>query len=164
MLEETASVISIEKDHAKVALIRSEACGNCSAKHICHPTSEKMMEMDVLNTAGAHPGDRVIISLPAADLLKASATAYLMPAVTAVAGGAIGWKRTGTDIGAIVGCAAGLVLGLVLLFLIDKRNKLPEPFISIRHVTVAVCAPGTDAYREIELRKGVRISPSAFTL
>lgn len=130
MLEETASVVTVDKDHAKVSLIRSEACGACCAKHICHPSSEKTMEMNVLNTAGAHPGDRVIISLPASDLLKASATAYLMPAVTAVAGGAVGWQRTGTDIGAIIGCAAGLVFGLVLLFFIDKRKKLPEPFIS----------------------------------
>jgi len=130
MLEETASVVTIEKDYARVALIRSEACGDCCAKHICHPSSEKTMEMKVLNTAGAHPGDRVIISLPAADLLKASATAYLMPAVAAVAGGAIGWTRTGSDTGAIIGCAAGLLLGLVLLFLLDKGKKVPEPFIS----------------------------------
>jgi len=130
MLEETASVITIEKDHAKVALVRSEACGACAARNICHPSSTKTMEMMVLNTAGAHPGDKVIISLPPSELLKASATAYLMPTVTAVAGAAIGWSRTGQDSGAIIGCAAGLALGLGLLFFLDKRHKIPEPFIS----------------------------------
>ena len=83
MLEETASVVSVEGSLAKVSLTRSEACGSCSAKNMCHPTGEKSMEMDVLNSAGAHPGDRVVISLPPAELLKASAAAYMVPAVAA---------------------------------------------------------------------------------
>jgi sigma-E factor negative regulatory protein RseC len=130
MLEETASVLSVEGDLAKVTLTRSEACGSCSAKSMCHPTGEKSMIMEVLNSAGAEPGDRVIISLPPAELLKASATAYMMPAVAAVAGGAIGWKKTGTDIGAIIGCLAGLILATIWLIIQSKRKSGPVPFIS----------------------------------
>ena len=130
MLEETASVIATEGNRARVTLTRSEACGACSAQHICHPTSSKTMEMEVLNTAGAQAGDKVIISLPPEELLKASASAYLMPAVAAVAGAAIGWSRSGTDIGAIIGCAAGLALAFTWLFVLDRKGNAPAPFIS----------------------------------
>jgi sigma-E factor negative regulatory protein RseC len=130
MLEETGSVVAIEGDQARVTLVRSEACGSCSAKHICHPTSSKTMEMEVLNKAGAKPGDKVIISLPAEELLKASTSAYLMPAMAAVAGAAIGWNRSGTDAGAIIGCAVGLVLAFAWLFIFQRKRKGPGPFIS----------------------------------
>jgi sigma-E factor negative regulatory protein RseC len=130
MLEESASVVSVEGNLARVSLTRSEACGSCSAKNMCHPTGEKSMEMEVLNSAGAQPGDRVIISLPPGDLLKASATAYMLPAIAAVAGGAIGWKKTGTDIGAIIGCLAGLILATIWLFIQSRRKAGPVPFIS----------------------------------
>jgi sigma-E factor negative regulatory protein RseC len=130
MLEETASVIAIEDGHARVTLTRSEACGACSAKNMCHPTGEKSMVMDVLNPAGAQPGDKVVISLPPSELLKASASAYMLPAVAAVAGGAIGWSKTGTDAGAIIGCTIGLVLASVWLFVQSKRKTGPVPFIS----------------------------------
>ena len=130
MLEETASVIAINGNRARVTLTRSEACGACSAKHICHPASSKTMEMEVFNTAGAHPGDTVIISLPPEELLKASASVYLMPAVAAVAGAAIGWSRYGTDTGAIIGCVTGLALAFTLLFFLDRRGRAPAPFIS----------------------------------
>ena len=130
MLEETASVVSVEGDHARVTLTRSEACGQCSARNMCHPTGEKIMEMDVLNSAGAEPGDRVVISLPPLDLLKASASAYMLPAVAAVVGGAIGWSRTGTDAGAITGCLIGLTAAFTWLFVHSKRKKGPIPFIS----------------------------------
>ena len=130
MLEETASVESVDGNLAKVTLTRSEACGSCSAKNMCHPTGEKSMTMEVLNSAGAKPGDKVIISLPPAELLKASAAAYMMPAIAAVAGGAIGWKKTGTDTGAIIGCLAGLILATIWLFIQSRRKAGPVPFIS----------------------------------
>ncbi len=130
MLEETASVVSLEGDRAKVVLVRSDACGSCSAKNMCHPSSGQTMEMAVLNSAGARPGDRVIVSLPPGELLKASATAYLLPAVAAVAGGAVGWSRTGTDPGAIVGSVIGLAAATIYLFWQGRKERGAIPFIS----------------------------------
>ena len=130
MLEETASVVSTRGDRATVALVRSDACGGCSAKQMCHPSSGDTMQMEVRNIAGAHPGDKVIVSLPPGDLLKASATAYLMPAVAAVAGGAIGWSRYGTDGAAIVGTLIGFGLATLYLFLQGRKNRDAIPFIS----------------------------------
>lgn len=130
MLEETASVVSLEGDRAKVVLVRSDACGACAAKDMCHPSSGETMEMVVLNSAGAAPGDRVIVALPPGELLKASASAYLMPAVAAVVGGAIGWSRTGTDPGAIVGSVIGLAAATIYLFWQGRKIGGVIPFIS----------------------------------
>ncbi len=130
MLEETASVVSLDGDRATVVILRSDACGGCSAKNMCHPSSGDMMQMQVKNPVGAHPGDKVVISLPPADLLKASATAYLMPAVAAVVGGAIGWSRFGSDGAAIAGTAIGFTLATLYLFWQGKKNKDSIPFIS----------------------------------
>jgi positive regulator of sigma E activity len=130
MLEETASVVALKGDIATVVLVRSDACGGCAARHMCHPSSGDAMQMEVKNVAGAHPGDKVVISLPPDELLKASATAYLMPAVTAVVGGAIGWSRYGTDGAAIVGTLVGFALATVYLFWHGKKNRDSVPFIS----------------------------------
>jgi len=130
MLEETASVVSLKGDRAIVALVRSDACGGCSAKHMCHPSSGDAMQMEVRNLADAHPGDKVIISLPSKELLKASATAYLMPAVAAVAGGAVGWSRYGTDGAAIVGTVIGFALATLYLFWQGRKDRDSIPFIS----------------------------------
>jgi hypothetical protein len=64
MLEETAMVVSISQGHAMVALVRSEACGDCAAKSMCNPVSDNTMQMEVENPVGAKPGERVIIELP----------------------------------------------------------------------------------------------------
>jgi positive regulator of sigma E activity len=88
------------------------------------------MRMEVKNLAGAHPGDKVVVSLPPGELLKASATAYLMPAVVAVAGGAVGWSRYGTDGAAIIGTVIGLALAALYLFWQGKNNRDSIPFIS----------------------------------
>ncbi len=130
MLEETASVVSLDGDRATVVLVRSDACGGCSAKHMCHPSSGDTMRMEVRNLTDAHPGDKVVVSLPAGELLKASATAYLMPAVAAVAGGAVGWSRYGTDGAAIVGTVIGFALATLYLLWQGRKDRDSIPFIS----------------------------------
>ena len=126
MLEETGKVISISSGRAEVALVRSEACGNCAAKSMCHPTSEgSTMRMEVENPLGARPGERVIISLPPEALLKATTMAYLLPAIAMVAGAAVGWSRTGTDMGSLAGMVAGLTASSLYLFIYSRRKKVP---------------------------------------
>ena len=88
------------------------------------------MQMEVKNLADAHPGDKVVVSLPPEELLKASAAAYLMPAVLAVMGGAIGWSRYGTDGAAITGTVIGFALATVYLYWQGRRKKDSIPFIS----------------------------------
>ena len=131
MLEETAKVVKVTEGRATVSLVRSEACGSCSAKSMCHPSSGETMQMEVGNPVGARPGETVVVSLPPEILLKASAIAYMFPAVLMITGGAMGWSRTGTDAGAMAGAAAGLALSFLVLFLHGRRKTGTEmPVIS----------------------------------
>ncbi|NOY87708.1 MAG: SoxR reducing system RseC family protein [Deltaproteobacteria bacterium] len=123
MLEETAKVLAVTGGRARVALIRTAACGDCGAKSMCHPTSETSMEMEVNNPADAQPGQKVIVSLPAEALLKASAAAYLLPASLMVAGSAIGWYLLGTDMGAVIGAVSGFVGASMLLLKFSAGRK-----------------------------------------
>ncbi len=123
MLEEQAQVVSVAGTRAKVAMVRSDACGECAAKDMCHSTSENTMEMEVDNPAGAHPGDRVIISLSARDLLKATTMIYMFPAFVMVAGASVGWFKTGTDIGAMAGAAIGFTVSFLFLFFYSRRGS-----------------------------------------
>ena len=123
MLEETAMVVSVTRGRATVSLVRSEACGDCAAKNMCHPSSDGTMQMEVDNPIGAKPGERVIIALAPSVLLKASTLAYLFPATVMVAGAAIGWSRTGTDMGALFGALIGFTVSSLYLFVYSRVKK-----------------------------------------
>jgi sigma-E factor negative regulatory protein RseC len=123
MLKESAMVMSVSTGKARVALVRSEACGDCAAKSMCNPTSGNVNVMEVGNPVEARPGERVLITLPSGDLLKATALVYLLPAAAMVAGAAAGWLRAGTDLGAMAGALAGIAAASGFLFLYDRKEK-----------------------------------------
>ncbi len=123
MLEETAQVISVAGSRAKVSMVRTEACGECGAKDFCNPSSDNTMEMEVDNPVGAHTGDRVIISLSARDLLKATTLTYMFPAFVMVAGASVGWSKTGTDMGAMAGAAIGFTVSFLFVFFYSRRGS-----------------------------------------
>jgi sigma-E factor negative regulatory protein RseC len=131
MLKETAMVVSTSDTRAKVAIVRSEACGSCPAKSICSAASGNINVLEVGNPVKARPGERVLITLPPGDLLKASALVYLLPAAVMVAGATAGWLRSGTDLGAIVGALSGLAAASLFLVLRDRNEKANKgPMIS----------------------------------
>lgn len=123
MMEEKAQVLSVEGHRAKVAMVRSEACGECGAKDLCHPTTGTTMQMEVENPIAAHPGDRVIITLPASSLLKATTLTYMFPAFLMVAGAAVGWSRTGTDMGALIGTGVGFAGSFLFVYYYSRSGK-----------------------------------------
>ena len=125
MLEETGMVVSVSSGRAKVALVRSEACGDCAAKSMCHPTSEGLREMEVANPMGAKPGEKVIITLPPDVLLKATTLAYLFPATLMVVGATVGWSLKGTDMGALFGALAGLAASSLYIYIHGRMKKAP---------------------------------------
>jgi hypothetical protein len=53
-----------------------------------------------------------------------------MPAVAAVAGGAVGWSRYGTDGAAIVGTVIGFALATLYLLWQGRKDRDSIPFIS----------------------------------
>jgi len=126
MLEETGMVVSVSSGLAKVALVKSDACGDCAAKSMCHSTSEGLREMEVANPMGAKPGEKVVITLAPAALLKATTLAYLFPATFMVVGATMGWSLKGTDMGALFGALAGLVVSSLYIYIHGKLKKSPQ--------------------------------------
>ena len=131
MLKETALVVSTSHGQAKVAIVRSEACGNCPAKSMCSAASGNINVLEVRNPVEARPGEKVIIELQPEALVKATAMVYLLPATAMVAGATAGWLQTGSDPGAMFGALAGLGLATLFLFLHGRiGNASKGPIIS----------------------------------
>ena len=124
MLKETATVVSTSAKRAKVAIVRSEACGNCPAKSMCSTASGDINVLEVRNTVKARPGEKVIIELAPEALVKATSMVYLAPATAMVAGATVGWLPTGTDVGAMIGALAGLAIAFLSLFWHGRRGKV----------------------------------------
>ncbi len=123
MLKETAMVVSTSANKAKVAIVRSEACGNCPAKSMCNTASGNLNILEVGNPVHARPGQRVLIELRPEALLKATTLVYLVPATAMVAGATTGWLQTGTDMGAMIGALGGFLITSMFLFLHSRKNR-----------------------------------------
>lgn len=126
MLEETGIVVSVSPGRAKVALVRSEACGNCAAKSMCHSTSEHLREIEVANPIEAKRGEKVVITLSPEALLKATLLAYLFPSTLMVAGAAVGWFLKGTDLWSLFGALAGLTVSSTYIYMRGRRKKTTQ--------------------------------------
>jgi sigma-E factor negative regulatory protein RseC len=123
MLKETAKVVSTSHGRAKVAITRSEACGNCPAKSMCSTASGNINVLEVRNSVEARAGQTVIIELQPETLVKATAMVYLLPAVAMVTGTTVGWLKTGSDPGAMIGALVGLIAASCFLFWHGRREK-----------------------------------------
>ncbi|MCJ7499611.1 SoxR reducing system RseC family protein, partial [bacterium] len=123
MLKETATVVSTSPGQAKVAIVRSEACGNCPSKSMCSTASGNINVLEVRNPVEAKPGQKVIVELGPAALVKATAMVYLLPATAMVTGATAGWLQSGSDLGAMAGALAGFAAASLFLFLHSRREK-----------------------------------------
>jgi sigma-E factor negative regulatory protein RseC len=87
--------------------------------------------LEVRNPVEAKPGEKVIIEVQPAALVKAATLVYLLPATVMLGGATVGWLRTGTDLGAIIGAVSGLVISaLILFFHVDRKERGNGPTIS----------------------------------
>lgn len=79
---------------AWVKTTRSSACESCSSRHACLTAGEngKEMEVEAINTAGARVGDRVVLNIRTATLLKATFLLYVFPILAMIAGAVLGQR------------------------------------------------------------------------
>lgn len=76
---------------AWVKTTRSSACESCSSRHACQADGGgKEMEVEAINTADARVGDRIVLSLETASLLKATFLLYVFPILAMIAGALLG--------------------------------------------------------------------------
>ena len=127
--QEVGTVVDVGDDgYASVRIHRVDACHTCEAKGACHALggAHKEITLNVENTQGARPGDRVVLSLPEVSVITASATVYLVPAAGLVVGAVLGPQAgpaigAGGDDAALIGAGIGLLLGLGLTRIVSGR-------------------------------------------
>ena len=120
MITETGRVLEVEGDWAWVACRRQVECARCAAGRGCGGGVLAKLLGDRLHKVRAAtgsvavvPGDQVLIGLGEDVVLRAAAAVYLVPLLLALAGGvAAATLAGGGDLVALLGAAAGLVLGL----------------------------------------------------
>jgi sigma-E factor negative regulatory protein RseC len=78
---------------AWVKTTRSSACESCSSRDTCHGEGggkEMEMEVEAINTADARVGDRIVLNIRTASLLKATFLLYVFPILAMIAGAVLG--------------------------------------------------------------------------
>jgi sigma-E factor negative regulatory protein RseC len=120
MIEEQARVVGREDQHIRVEVERQSTCGQCSARHGCGTEvlsrylGRRPVQLELEDTTGAQPGDRVVLGIAEAALVSGSAAVYLAPLAVLAAGGLAG-ESLGGEPGSILGGLAGLIAGLLWL-------------------------------------------------
>ncbi|MCU7943180.1 MAG: SoxR reducing system RseC family protein [Candidatus Thiodiazotropha sp. (ex Cardiolucina cf. quadrata)] len=137
MIEEPATVISIDDEHAVVETEQRPACGACTDAGGCSTSlisglfKRRHSRLRVSNPIHARPGQRVIIGVQENALLKVSFLAYLLPLVcmilmailTQAAATLFIWQIG--ELPQVVGGLLGLIGGFILLrqFAGQKQNE-----------------------------------------
>jgi len=137
MLEAEGVIVKIGQEGVFVETSRVSACGSCSSKEGCGTSTlsqllgSKTSSFKVLNPIGAALGERVVIGMEEAALLKSSLLVYLLPLAFLLAGAILGgWLAPDRlqDAYAVAGVFVGLVLGFVALKLVSANARTNSQF------------------------------------
>ncbi len=90
MATEKGIVIRTDSSGAWVKTVRSSACEACASKDSCQAMGGDDMEVKVINEIGAAEGDRIVLNLRTASLLKATFLLYVFPILVLIAGAIVG--------------------------------------------------------------------------
>ena len=96
MATEQGTVIKIDAQGTWVKTTRSSACAGCSAKGSClsKPGGDER-EVNAINTIGAVVGDRIVLGIETAPLLKATFLLYIFPIIALIFGAFLGHEFAG---------------------------------------------------------------------
>lgn len=131
MIEENAIVVGVEKDEATLEIIRRTPCGLCGQTRGCGISlwgrlfGHRKNIFKAVNQINAKVGDSVIVGVEEQALLFSSLMVYGIPLVSMLAGallvssifaGDSNHVSAGyTDLYAVMGAIAGLIIGLLWL-------------------------------------------------
>jgi sigma-E factor negative regulatory protein RseC len=129
MIEESAQVVAVEGtsgEYVWVETQRQSTCGGCAANQACGTATlakvlgKRRTRVRALNQSGAQLGERVIVGIDEAALIRGSLAVYAMPLLALLAGGIVGallserLQVAGESLTLGLGIA-GLVAGLLWL-------------------------------------------------
>ena len=130
MIEDIGKVVRVEDANAFVEVERTSACAQCGLQEVEELTGGKPVFM-ALNTAKATVGEMVKVRVQSVAYLKASAFIYGIPILFLIIGALLGFYIAGKfgvssdTMSALLGMA-GLIIGIVILFLFRRRGTKKE--------------------------------------
>lgn len=134
---------------AMVKTTRSGACKSCSARHSCSPQDNNLETLvEVINPVQAQVGDRILLNIDSASLLKASFLIYVFPILCMLAGAGLGqWAGTVSSLNPTwtsPGMAALFFVG-AFFFIKSKGNQLAQTdAYKPKIVRIITAAPAVD--------------------
>jgi sigma-E factor negative regulatory protein RseC len=127
MIEERAVILSLdntssdftESNTATLEIERKTACGLCGQTRGCGNSiwgklfAHQSTAFKAQNRINAKVGDSVIVGINEKALLKSAMLLYILPLATMLIGAILAKQFSATELGAMLGAAIGLVLGLL---------------------------------------------------
>lgn len=135
-VEGIARVVRIEGGQAWLEPEQTTSCGHCASSASCGTAQREAAGIGTVASrlaarrfvldnpeggAALQVGERIVVGVGEGVLLGAALTAYGLPLVTALLGGAIAQGQYGEDAAAMLGMVAGLAVGLILARLKARR-------------------------------------------
>jgi len=132
MIEERASVVSVEDDRIWVQTQRKSVCGACSARKGCGTASldqlfgHRRTQMMVSSELPVNTGDEVILGIEESTLLRGSLLLYGLPLLFLIAGAIVmsSIVPAAGELYVIFGAVTGLLVGLYLVAGYSRRLRL----------------------------------------
>lgn len=129
MIEEQATVVSVDNDSVIIETVRTSACAQCSASDGCGQKSlsewaaSKMTHIRVTNplAVDVKQGDRVVVGIDEGGFLKASTLVYFVPLLMIFIAGLLGQILGATEPVIILLAAIGLCAGLVIVKMTSRK-------------------------------------------
>ena len=123
MIEEKASVVSVDGGRIWVQTQRKSVCGTCSARKGCGTASleqlfgKRRTQMMVSSEIPVSAGDEVMLGIEEATLLRGSLLLYGLPLLFMLIGAVLAQSLvpSGGELPVIAGAISGLLLGLFLV-------------------------------------------------
>jgi sigma-E factor negative regulatory protein RseC len=146
MIEERAVILTLVNaagsnnpdQIATLEIERKTACGLCGQTRGCGNSiwgklfAHQSTAFKALNGINAKVGDSVIVGINEKALLKSAILLYLLPLATMLIGAILTRQFIATELGAMLGAAAGLILGLFWVkghTMSNRYFKLQQPVI-----------------------------------
>lgn len=138
-----ALVREVRDGLALVCPVDSSECDSCEAKHACLSLSGKKREEHsfwLSNEAGASEGDIVRLELKPSASLAIITVTFLVPVLLLFAGYML--MAEGTDTQRALGAGAGLLLGVIIALVVNRRMGTRSGF-SMQIVRILERADGS---------------------
>ena len=143
MIETRVRVTAVATGTAWVAASEESGCGACKSQSVCGLSglgkfmSNRRPDLRIERAEfDTQPGDELLVSIDAAELLRAGLFAYLLPAVLAVATAAIADTSGAGDLACAGAALLGLGIGLGCARLLAPKPRIQaRPLSSTRSTT-----------------------------